>query len=227
MPPNLLKFVPSTVPTFDRPKAFSCFTQFSARGTFISLQIFWYFQEKFGPAWILRWNYWNIVKLSMNPFSWNFILATYNVLNCFSLVDTQSKRELLPNTVDLSKKYLFIHSNPWDLHCVLAFGINLYISRMSVLAIIAPCPAFITVSANFFAELIFNLSTPKGSTASLNENPFGADKLKIDRTFVFRTAAINGLMGLPKTLFLSILREGQWCACHFPLRILQFLFLPR
>jgi hypothetical protein len=40
---SVQKLIPSTVPKVDGPKAFSCFAQFSARGTFISLQIFWYF----------------------------------------------------------------------------------------------------------------------------------------------------------------------------------------
>jgi hypothetical protein len=88
--------------------------------------------------------------------------ATYYVLNGFSLIGTQSKRELLGFQVPLICQRNICSSIQ---------------SRMSVLTIVAPCPTFIAVFANFVVELIYNLSTPKGSTASLNENPFGADKL--------------------------------------------------
>jgi hypothetical protein len=71
--------------------------------------------------------------------------------------DTQSKfarADLEPNTVEVSKKYFPYHENPYSLHCKTGFGISLYASRISDFVNFAPIPAFLTLFANSFAELI-------------------------------------------------------------------------
>ncbi len=120
------KFTPKTVPKVVGPKAFSCFSQFGAKGTLSFLEISTYRPVKrsisFDP----------LGETMGTSSSWRCTLAFGifpRVHTMFTIVSGRGSKlagaALLPKIVVVSKKNFHNHSKPYRCHCSCGFGISL------------------------------------------------------------------------------------------------------